>query len=90
MDAPLSNIHDEDTYEAIREALNTSHVMGVCVVTNLPDCRERECELHYMSAPLTLAFVPTGICPVCQREADHEPFDANMACVDVFGPGWSV
>jgi hypothetical protein len=26
-----------------------------CVITGLSDCKERECELHYMNAPLKLA-----------------------------------
>lgn len=31
---------------------------GICPVTGSNDCRDRGCELHYMSAPLRLAPIP--------------------------------
>lgn len=85
---PDVDISDEDTYEMYRDQPELRQTdPSVCVVTSLPDCRERTCELHYMSAPLKLApgvKMPAmvGVCPVCLAIKDHLPFD--LGCTDIF------
>lgn len=61
-----------------------------CPITGARDCQSRQCELHYMSAPLRLArgqeiTPPHDYCPVCAvllSDSPHKPYDET--CTDVF------
>lgn len=84
LERPAPDIHDEDTYEEMREAAATEHLTGVCPITEVKDCESRDCELHYMEAPIRWAFLPPATCPACLGEADHLPLAPGSGCVDAF------
>lgn len=51
---------------------------GPCPITQVTDCRSRQCELHYMDAPILLG---PGECPACLGPRDHLPLTGT--CTDV-------
>lgn len=62
-----------------------------CPITGTRDCQSRQCELHYMSAPLRLAqgqeITPApDYCVACGSSLltmPHQPFGPDW-CTDIF------
>jgi hypothetical protein len=62
-----------------------THMDSHCPVTGAADCKSRDCELHYMSAPIRLAPEDTRVIAQAQRDAsDAEAYGAWAGVVTEF------
>lgn len=50
--------------------MRTDEERRTCPITQKLDCQDRDCELHYMDAPLNLAPEINGV-PLCGHPENH-------------------